>query len=309
MKLLEKVKNKIRFILETNSFISPLYYHFFYQGMKGKSLQAEIQKLAHFVDLRIENNETIPKGALKKLDYLFDVAFKNKMLLDEAFMWCMKICLKGRYGLNEPDVIPDGGKEGISTNKESFETLNQIIKGRRSVRKWENKSLDEDTIKIIIEIAKWAPASCNRQLWRVLIISKQNEKDFVGQFFPNSFYKKAPALLIFLMDTESYNENEMHFTYLDGAAFIQNTLLLFHCIGLGACWIGFKGWDCYGNTFIEKEKIDEFYDFFKLSRFLVPISMVAVGTPACQAKPPMKQGLQSILIKRGDGSNSPGSII
>lgn len=292
----KKVLNKIKFVLQSKPFFSHFYYKFYYRDIEGKVLLAEMQKIAHFIDLCITNDEKIPEGALRKLQYLSSLAFKKNVILDEALLWCIKMYLKGRYKLEEPELIPKDDRLSLAHNIEKFELLSEIICGRRSVRKWKDSNVDIDTIKNIIEIAKWAPASCNRQLWRILILTQPQDKEFIGDFFPNSFYKNAPMLIVCFMDIKAYGENEKHFTYLDGSAFIQNLLLLLHANGFGACWIGFKGWDCYGNIFIDKTKYKDFYQYFKINESLVPISMVALGTPAYTAKPPLKQCLHNILL-------------
>ena len=292
----KKVLNKIRFILQTKPFFNRFYFKFFYRGVEGKESLAEMQKIAHVIDLRITDGGNIPKGDLYKLQYLLNIAFENNEILDDALLWCIKMYLRGRYKLKEPEQILQKDRSSLSQNNKKYELLTEVICERRSVRKWTNDKVDIDVIKNIIEIAKWAPASCNRQLCRLLIVTQSQDKEFLGDFFPNVFYKKAPVLVVCFIDIKAYGDNERHFIYLDGSALIQNLLLLLHANGLGACWVGFKGWDCYGNIFIDKIKYKDFYHYFKLDESLVPISMVALGVPAYMAKAPLRQGLHNILL-------------
>jgi nitroreductase len=51
-----------------------------------------------------------------------------------------------------------------------FAELEQLVKTRRSVRKWQNKRVPEDLIKKAIELATWAPNGGNQQNWRFYVI-------------------------------------------------------------------------------------------------------------------------------------------
>jgi nitroreductase len=148
-------------------------------------------------------------------------------------------------------------------------------------------------------MARWAPSSCNRQLWQTLVIQDPEEKDFLKHTFPNTFYAKAPVVIVVVMKTGNYGLDERHFVYLDGGAFIQNLLLALHAKGYGACWVGFRAWDASGNVYFPRERYEEFHERFKLEKDQVPISLIAVGRPAVAPVPPPRQGLEQILIRQG----------
>jgi nitroreductase len=51
--------------------------------------------------------------------------------------------------------------------------LEQLIKTRRSVRKWENKPVPEDMLLKAVEISTWAASGGNQQNWRFYIVTKK----------------------------------------------------------------------------------------------------------------------------------------
>jgi nitroreductase len=51
--------------------------------------------------------------------------------------------------------------------------LEKLIKSRRSVRKWQDKTLPAETILRAIDIAKWAPSGGNKQNWHLTVILKR----------------------------------------------------------------------------------------------------------------------------------------
>lgn len=51
-------------------------------------------------------------------------------------------------------------------------TLEQALKGRRSVRRYNDVPVENGEILQIVEAAMWAPSACNKQAWRFLYFDK-----------------------------------------------------------------------------------------------------------------------------------------
>ena len=49
-------------------------------------------------------------------------------------------------------------------------------------------------IEKIISLAQWAPSSCNRQLWKVLLINTESDKQFLTAYFGNMLRKVEPYM-------------------------------------------------------------------------------------------------------------------
>lgn len=52
--------------------------------------------------------------------------------------------------------------------------LSKLIKGRRSIRAWQDKPVPEELLKQAVELATWAPNGGNQQGWRFYIILNRN---------------------------------------------------------------------------------------------------------------------------------------
>jgi nitroreductase len=52
--------------------------------------------------------------------------------------------------------------------------LDSLIKGRRSIRAWQKKSVPEELLLRAIELATWAPNGGNQQNWRFYVIQNQD---------------------------------------------------------------------------------------------------------------------------------------
>ncbi|MGB4372763.1 MAG: nitroreductase family protein, partial [Halanaerobiales bacterium] len=61
----------------------------------------------------------------------------------------------------------------------SNEAIN-VIKNRRSVRKYIRKEIPEEILKEIIDCARLAPSGNNRQVWSFLVITDQEKRERIA---------------------------------------------------------------------------------------------------------------------------------
>jgi nitroreductase len=232
------------------------------------------------------------------MEFLVGEARHRHMPADEPIRWGLELLAMAKYGLRpapEGSGLPPVAGRCVSAQEA---VLAAVIRERRSVRKWTTEPVNMDDVVAAIDVARWAPSSCNRQLWQTILITQREDVEFVSGYFDGTFYRQAPLLILVLMNAGLYSDCEKHFAYLDGAAFIQNLLLVLHARGYGACWLGFTGWNSTGRVFAAPERYEAFYEHFGLRKDQVPISMVAVGRPLTAPKAPPRQGIDSIVLKR-----------
>ena len=293
-----KPRTTIKEILVHLPIIDRLFYEVRYRQVKDeKTIRAKMLQVAHRIDLRVSQNAKAPYDAVKEFEFFMDKLRWKKISIDEALFGALAIYAIGRHRLQreyvqslentQSSVKPSCGKADLVAS----------IKERRSVRKWTHEAIDYNDIKQIIDIAKWAPSSCNRQLWQTLLINKQQDKEFLLNYFVSKFWFSAPLLIVVMINIEPYCEIEKHYAYLDAGAFIQNLLLTLHARGYGACWIGFAKWDTLNNVDVHMNHYKAFYEYFKLSSELIPVSMVAVGKPGIKPRAPSRQSLDNIIIE------------
>ena len=58
--------------------------------------------------------------------------------------------------------------------------LATLIKGRRSIRRWQDKDVSEELLLQAIELATWAPSGGNQQNWRFYIIKNKSTLKAIG---------------------------------------------------------------------------------------------------------------------------------
>ena len=116
--------------------------------------------------------------------------------------------------------------------------LMQIIKSRRSTRAFESKLPPKEQIMQLVEAAEWAPSGMGKYLWHFTVVYSAEksyklaravaEVDNRGPEY--NFYGAAVNIII------SYQRGEHH-AFVDGAAAMENLLLMATELGLGSCWI------------------------------------------------------------------------
>ncbi len=113
----------------------------------------------------------------------------------------------------------------------------ELIKSRRSIKKYKDTPVPRELIAKIVEAGTYAPTGRNRQSPIILAItnkeviaelSKTNAEIMGGTGDP--FYG-APCVLVVLADKTAS-------TYVyDGSLVMENMMLEAHSLGLGSCWI------------------------------------------------------------------------
>jgi coenzyme F420-0:L-glutamate ligase/coenzyme F420-1:gamma-L-glutamate ligase len=144
-----------------------------------------------------------------------------------------------------------------------------IIQSRRSIRRYQDRPVPEDTLRRLLEAARWAPSAHNRQPWRFAVIvdparrvslaramGERFRADLAADGLPVEDVKRqvdrsyqrissAPAVIVVCMsldDMDQYpdarrQEAERTMAVQSVALAAQNLLLMAHAEGLGACWM------------------------------------------------------------------------
>ena len=142
----------------------------------------------------------------------------------------------------------------------------EVIKTRRSVRKYKPDPISEEEINKILEAGRWAPSADNSQPWRFIILRSQEvRKKLADTLTWGRFLSQAPLGIAVTINPRASNH-----PVEDGAAATQNMLLEAHSLGLGACWVGTYG---SGNEASAKKVLNVPQD----ERLL---SAIAIGHPA-----------------------------
>lgn len=254
--------------------------------LSDEKLLTRLSKRGHNLDKALSQNAD-NKLYLFELMLLFKEYFRRKLKPTDVTKWAWNLVYRAKLDLRETE--PENRQVAHDASFADTD-IAKVITGRRSIRKWDAKSINVKDIIDSINLAKWAPSSCNRQVWKFLIVEKKEDKDFLNVFTHQSFYKKAPFVIVPLVDIADYHKEIKHYAYLDTGAVIQNLLLSLHSKGLGACWIGIKHNKHYENN------ADKFRAYFHLEQSIIPVSLIPVGWYSEIPKAPPRKDTHEIII-------------
>lgn len=138
----------------------------------------------------------------------------------------------------------------IEKKQESKNPFQQLVKGRRSIRRYLERPVEREKILTCIEAARLAPSADNVQPWRFLIIDDPDlkaqfaKKVFSGIYFITKFAAKAPVIIVILAKLDIIANRigkqiqNIHYYYIDSGIAGEHIVLQAEELGLGTCWIG-----------------------------------------------------------------------
>ena len=121
----------------------------------------------------------------------------------------------------------------LGKNMDTFE----LIKTRRSIRKFTDEPVSDETIDNIIGAGTWAPSGLNNQPWKFAVIRDVELKTNISTLtrYSRIVLNADTLIAVFLDNSLSYDRTK---DCQAVGACIQNMLLAVHSMGLGAVWLG-----------------------------------------------------------------------
>ena len=164
-----------------------------------------------------------------------------------------------------------------------------IVRGRRSIRRYLKQQIQEEHLETILEAVRWSPSWTNTQCWEIIIIKNETIKQMLQDTLPKENPAKksiveAPIVLALCgkRGTSGYYKNQVTtkfgdwFMYDLGIA-TQNICLTAHCLGLGTVIVGLFD-HCRTKEILQ---VPEGYEV---------VVLIPMGYPAKESKtPPRKE--------------------
>ena len=133
----------------------------------------------------------------------------------------------------------------------------EAIKTRRSIREYKTTPLDDKTVELVLEAARWAPSWKNSQCRRIIVVRDEKIKNILADTLigdaasgsPNPSAKairKAPVAIVACAELgkSGYHEGKPatdkgeSWYMFDVALAMQNLFLAAHSLGLGTVPVG-----------------------------------------------------------------------
>lgn len=191
---------------------------------------------------------------------------------------------------------------------DTYELLMQIVRERRSIRRFKPEVPEKELLLKMLEAARYAPSATNLQPWKFFVVTKPQVKDrmagvvsdklsslnaanlsramgesekvkeFGREYF--LFFRSAPAVIATFFkpypvaaslgyESNSDSAEKMRMLGIESAsAAVQNMLLAAHSLGLGGCWLD--------GPLVARTELEELLNVDEPWRLMC---LVAVGYP------------------------------
>jgi nitroreductase len=164
----------------------------------------------------------------------------------------------------------------------------EVLRGRRSVRRYEKKPVPKELIIDLIAAAELAPSAGNLRARKYFVVTRpEMRKALAIASYGQRPVETAPVLLVVAADVKRsssrYGDRGSLFSLQDAAAATMCLLLAAHNLGLGACWIG-----AFDDE-LAKEALG-------LEEHILPQAIVSLGWPAEEPRPPPQRELGEMLF-------------
>jgi nitroreductase len=118
-----------------------------------------------------------------------------------------------------------------------------VIRERRSIRRYKDKDLPLSVVGEILDIAKHTPSSGNIQNWKTIVVKDPEMRQQLAEASMEQYWMvEAPVFLVICND---YDKVKDHYPVLgkmysiqNCAAFAYAITLAAHDFGVASCWVG-----------------------------------------------------------------------
>lgn len=143
-------------------------------------------------------------------------------------------CNEADPTLSTPQKLP----ELQVINSTATEAFRVLAEARRSVRDYRPDPVPESVLRESILIAQLSPSACNRQPWRVYLVSDAERKQQLLSYQNGNrgFGHLAPHIAIVTADEQCFfDASERHEPYIDGGLFSMSFILALRAHDVGSC--------------------------------------------------------------------------
>ncbi len=157
--------------------------------------------------------------------------------------------------------------------------LEQTIKSRRSVRKYQDKDISDSVIQELLDLVRYAPSSMNGQPWHFIVLRNREKKNRLVHIkntycpveksqYPSDLLQHAPVVIVVCVDHARSFNREIE----NGVLATTILLLAAHSKGLGSVYLS-------AYTQDEPRLSEEIKQMLDIPEHIRPITLIPLGYP------------------------------
>lgn len=283
------------------------YSYLFLSRLSNDELLSLMRHESHRIEKAVYNNilsepekSKAYQETRKRLGIIYKILNERGYPPDEPTVtWSRRIY--DDFDNLETDFIQRNSLAAPDFDPNAAEPFIEFLRSRRSVRVWAKDQPDEHvlirTAYDMINAARWAPNSGNRQAWRFLILREKKEKELLRHIKENHC-TNAPLLVFVGMDTRLYGAlgKSERSIFIDAGAAIMQMLLVAQKCGLGACWNHLAD-DLINSRKTNHRIYDRFSAYMNIPEYIAPIAIIAIGRPEFIPPRPARMEIEALMLR------------
>jgi len=147
-----------------------------------------------------------------------------------------------------------------------------LLKTRRSIRKYQDKKVEKEKIDAILKGALMAPSSSGRKLWEFIVVEDKDKLEKLSKCRErgSQLLSEAPLAIVVAIDGDPYD------VWIEDASIAAIIMqLTAHSLGLGTCWVQIRE-----RQYNEDIKSEEYIkQVLKVPESVKIECMIAIGYP------------------------------
>ena len=180
----------------------------------------------------------------------------------------------------------------------------ELLKSRRSIRRYRPDPVPDEMVEQLLEAGRWAPSASNRQPWHFIVIRDAEIRRDVAERAAYHFIgwrHVANAPLLIALCVEAGNPVYRRFMHQDIGLAGSQIMLQAHALGLGTCWTGGIDPDALG-------------DILRVPDAVEVVGLLSVGFPAEAPDPRRRKPLAEVAHyevfgnRQGQTGFTPGRV-
>jgi nitroreductase len=163
--------------------------------------------------------------------------------------------------------------------------FSELIASRYSVRAYQSRPVDDETLQAVLSAFILAPTAANRQPLGLVVIKTEGREEALKRIYPADWFAKQSPYVVCLCTTPDKawtRKDGKNYADVDAAIAFDHLVLAATDRGLGTCWIG---------AFDRQAAIEE----LGLPEGVEPVLCSPLGYPADSPRPKLRKKAADLI--------------
>jgi nitroreductase len=150
------------------------------------------------------------------------------------------------------------------------------IFSRRSIRVYDRKKLDKETITKLLKAAMAAPSASNSRPWEFVVVTDEEKINIFRSKMKYGNYNASAIIIVCGNTAIAQNDSAKRFWVQDCSAATENLLVAAAGLGLGTCWVA---------SYPKEDVMKIVRETLGIPEDVFPLNLLYVGYPAEEKAP------------------------